>query len=560
MRSVSKARAILLALACLSLYPPHLASAQDGLDSPAGPMLFNEVGREMGVGFVHTFGADALGSVVEDTTGGACWIDYDKDGYPDLLLMTGRFTPGLSKATDPSRFQRQTTCQLYHNDRGKHFTDVTARSGLVGPPYGMGAYVGDQDGDGWPDLYMTGYHGNRLYRNRHDGTFEDVTSRAGVELAGSFSTGATFLDFDNDGRLDLFVGNYVEFDPSYKYFYAADKYPGPLAFRPLPDTLFRNKGDGTYEDVSKRTMVSAQAGRTMGVAAVDFDDDGFIDVFAANDSGPSFLYVNRGGRLFTEQADRFGVALGHGNEGVASMGPEWVDSSGSGRLDLFVPDDKGGAFYVFNAESGGFEDRALRAGIAAAAAQFVGWGGGACDFDNDGLPDLFQANGAINRMEPQEALLFAGMGGGLFKDVSLSCGTYFSNKFQARGAAFADFNRDGLVDVAVITLGGRALVLRNDTPRKNHWSRLELSSDRTADPIGTRLWATAGGKRWALQVRGGSGYLSQSERAVHIGLGHEANLAKLEVHWLPSGRREVFENLAADRVTPIVEGKGSAIK
>lgn len=536
--------------------PAATEDPQESTDRP-GPMLFTEVGRTLGIDFVHTFGAEDLTSILQDTGSGLAWIDYDGDGFPDLFVTGGRTLPDLMHPREPARFTRASTCRLYHNERGQRFVDVTDRAGLTTDIYAMGACSGDYDGDGFVDLYVTGYKGNRLFRNRGNGTFDDVTAAAGVALSDRWSTGATFLDYDNDGHLDLYVGGYLVYDPAYKYFYPADAYPGPLAYRPQSSTLFRNAVDGTFVDVSTKTGISLNAGRTMGVAAADFNGDGFIDIFAANDGSANFLLVNQGGRFFADQASTTRVALGHGNEGAAAMGPEWADLNGDGHFDLFVPDNKGGELFVFDPARKMFKDWTIKSGVAAASAQFVGWGSGAQDFDNDGFPDLYQVNGDLNHLQPQEDLLFRGTGTGMFDDVSLSCGAYFSEKYQGRGAAFADFNRDGNVDVAVVTLNGPLILLRNDTPHPGHWIDLKLVGRRLKDPIGATLTATVGAKIWAMQMRGGSGYLSQSERLVHIGLGAEKALAKVEVAW-PGGVREIFENLPADQVVTIVEGKGRA--
>lgn len=432
---------------------------------------------------------------------------------------------------------------------------MTRQAGLERPLYGMGATVGDYDSDGWPDLFISGYKGSRLYRNRGDGSFEDVTERAGLFLSDRWAIGSSFLDFDLDGRLDLFVACYLEYDPDYSYHYAADRYPGPLAYRPQSDLLFRNKGDGTFEDVSRRTGISLSAGRSMGVAVADFNDDRFPDIFVANDAGANFLYVNRDGKVFMEMGIPMGVAFGQGREGTASMGPDWADVDGDGHLDLFVPDDKYGSLYLYRPAANRFVDGAAMSGIAPVAAQFIGWGSGAYDFDNDGEPDIYQVNGDLNLLQPQEDLLLRGIGQGRFEDASLDCGAWFSTKFVGRGASFADFDRDGDVDVALATLNGPGLLLKNEGVTTNHWLRLDLVSRENPDPIGAKLWIRAGGTRRVYQVRGGSGYLSQSERTVHVGLGPSGAPVEVEVVW-PSGLREVFTNVTPDRVVELEEGEG----
>ena len=542
-----------------------VSTAASGADSRPR-FQFEDVAKTAGIDFQKSFGARDLTNIVEDTGGGCAFFDYDGDGLVDLYFANGCFLKGLSDVRgkgDPSQANAQG--KLYRNQGDGTLQDVTLAAGLARTLYGMGCAVGDYDGDGYPDLYVTCYGPNRLFRNRGDGTFEETgeTARAaGIDwprkLGVKLSVGASFLDYDRDGNLDLFVGNYLAYDPQYHLFYPADAYPGPMAYSAQPDMVFRNDGDGRFTDATIRSGVAAvPPGRSMGLGIADVDGDGWIDVYVANDKVASFLYMNQRDGTFKERAAALGCANGLGGEGISAMAVEFGDLDHRGALDLYVTAGGYGALYRNEfGTKGRFRDVTTASGTAASSGQYVGWGGGMYDVDNDGWLDLLRFNGDFNHLQPQEDLLFAGVGGLKFEDVSPDAGPYYQVKLQSRGAAFADYDRDGLIDFAVVTLAASSCLVKNRSASTGHWLRIEPVGVRPRDPVGLKIRLTAQGKTRLAMVRGGSGYLCQSERTVHFGLGSATRVDRVEILWDRSPPT-VLENVPVDRVLRVVEPSGT---
>lgn len=522
-------------------------------DQPASsPIRFEEVSAQAGISFTHSFGAEKLGSLLESTGAGAVWFDYNNDGLMDLYVVSGK---PLGKGMHPYPLRKPPAepphNHLFRNDGAGKFTDVTAQAGVAGDLFSMAAVAADYDNDGNVDLLVTGYGRAVLYRNKGDGTFEDVSAKAGINVPG-WSIGAAWLDYDRDGCVDLFIGRYVKFDPDYRAYYAADNYPGPLDYEPQANVLLHNNCNGTFSDVSEKSGIARFKSRAMGVTAADFDLDGYPDIYVANDKTENFLFHNEHNGAFKEIAVSAGVAYGQSGENTSAMGPVFSDFDQDGRVDLWVSDSKYNRL-MRNVGQLKFEDVTERAGISQLAAQYVSWGTGVHDFDNDGRVDIFVAHGGLIHMVPQEHSVFRNAGGLKFEDVSRAAGPFFEVKSVARGAAFADYDNDGRVDVFIVNLGSPAFLLHNASPGANHWLEVKLVGRKSnRDGIGAQVELVAGGLRQQRERIAGSGYLSQDDPRIHFGLGSSPKVDKLTVIW-PSGIRQVVENVHIDRVITVHE-------
>jgi len=519
---------------------------------PPGPILFEEVSSQAGIPFTHSFGAGKLGSLVESSGAGAVWFDYNNDGLVDLYVVSGK---PLGQGMHPYPLRKAPAVppsnHLFRNDGKGRFTDVTGQAHVAGDLFSLGAIAADYDNDGNVDLFVTGYGRTILYRNLGDGTFEDVTGKAGIAVSG-WSIGSAWLDYDRDGCVDLFIGRYVKFDPQYRAYYAADNYPGPLDYEPETDVLLHNNCNGSFTDVSGKSGIGKFKSRAMGVTAADFDGDGYPDIFVANDKTENFLFHNRKDGTFEEIAVRAGVAYGQRGENTSAMGPVVLDFDRDGRVDLFVSDSKYNRL-MRNAGQLKFEDVTERAGISQLAAQYVSWGTGAHDFDNDGQDDIFIVHGGLIHMVPQEHSIFRGLGGWKFEDVSRAAGAFFDRKSVGRGAAFADYDNDGRIDLFIVNLGSPAFLLHNTSPATNHWLSVRLVGHKSnRDGIDAQVEVVAGGLRQQHERVAGSGYLSQDDSRVHFGLGSAGKVERLTVTW-PSGIRQTVENPPADRVITVEE-------
>jgi hypothetical protein len=520
--------------------------------APAALPTFTDVTKSAGIKFQHSFGDNDLSNIVEASGSGCAFFDYDGDGLLDIYLISGCYRPGISDVRGRKMAGKKSN-KLYRNNGDGTFTDVTDKAGVANPEgFDMACGAADYDNDGHPDLYITGYGGNKLFHNNGDGTFTDVTQKAGV-ADGLFGIGFAWLDYDNDGRLDLYVGNYLEYDASYRYFYAADCFPGPQSYKGQPDILFHNNGDGTFTDMTRKAGAYNPAGRAMGVTACDFDLDGFIDVFVANDAMENYFYRNNGNGTFINIAHEAGVAFGLNGEGTSAMGPVFGDVNGDDLFDLFVPDMQYGCLYM-NQGDGTFTDATNRSGIAQVLGQYTSWSGNLFDYDNDGWLDAFVANGDAHRMEGQEDVLLRNRGDGTFEDVSGRSGAYFHDcKYVGRGSAVGDFDNDGDLDILILNLGGPAVLLRNDGGNRAGWLTLRLVGTRSnRDSIGATVIVQCGDRRQMSFVGGASGYLSQSDSRVHFGLGTHAKADTIEVRW-PSGAKLTLKDVKADQFLTLQE-------
>lgn len=512
--------------------------------------VFADVTKEAGITFVHSFGDDNLDSIVETTGAGCAFFDYNNDGYLDIYLVNGAYDRVVSHPSG-RHLAGKLKDALYRNNRDGTFTDVTKEAGIDEDGFGMGAFAADYDNDGHVDLFVTNYGPDALYHNNGDGTFTDVSRKAGVNCD-LWGVGATWLDYDNDGFVDLFVGNYLTYDPEYRYYYAADNFPGPMAYRGQPDVLYRNRGDGTFEDVTEKAHISDPEGRAMGVTSGDFDDDGDMDIFVSNDVMENHMHLNTGNGTFQEIALTSGTAFGENGESTSAMGPDFGDINRDGLMDLTVP-DLGYCCVYLNLGNGVFQDKSSLFGVAGVMGQFNSWSGNLFDYDNDGYLDFFITNGNPHRLEEEENVLFRNEKGERFADVSAECGEDFDQEFIGRGAAVGDYDNDGDMDILVLNLNSRALLLRNDGGNRNNWLIIRTVGTRSNRcGIGARIRLTAGGLTQIANVKSGSSYLTTSDLRVHFGLRKETEVRRIEIRW-PSGRIQQLTRVKANQILTVEE-------
>lgn len=518
--------------------------------------------RSSGIQFVHTDGSSGRRYIVESVAAGLATFDYDGDGDFDLFFLNGTALPGASPEPAPRP-------ALYRNEGGWKFTDVTRAAGVEAGGYGLGVCVGDYDNDGDEDLYLNNFGPNVLFRNNGDGTFTDVTRAAGVGNEERVGAGACFLDMDGDGDLDLFVANYIDFTLAKHQTRMVNGHPayvGPMIYGPVPSTLYRNNGDGTFTDVSRESGIASRAGTGMGVVGADYDDDGDTDIIVGNDAMANFVWRNDGSGRFEEVGLLSGLAYDAHGVGQGTMGVECGDYDNDGRLDFQMTSyQKQWAILYRNLGGGAFEDVTSRTGAGAGTFHQVEWGNGLVDFDNDGDRDLFMACGHlqdnIERWDDTgvyEArnVLLENTGPGQFVDVSDRAGDGMAVKLSSRGAAFEDFDGDGAVDVAILNARREPTLLRNLSPGRGHWVRVHLRGTRTnRDGIGARIRLRAGDLSLVAEVHSGRGYQSHFGTRPHFGLGPRTRIDRLEVRWIGGGT-EVWENLSVDRVVILEEGSG----
>jgi enediyne biosynthesis protein E4 len=538
---------------------PNLLSA-----SPSQNYPFEVIAPEVsGISWTHTSGKSPEHYLPETTGAGCAFFDYDNDGWMDIYLVNS----GKCDFFAPDPPLRNA---LYHNNRDGTFTDVTLKAGVAGGGYGQGVAIGDYDGDGFPDVYVTQYGRNILYHNNGDGTFSDVTDRAGVAAPG-WSSSAVWFDYDHDGKLDLFVCQFVEFSKEKNKDCRTGEdakrgYCIPHVYRPTGSWLFHNNGDGTFTDVSRDAGIASHLGKAWGVVATDINNDGLMDLFVANDTVANFLFVNRGNGKFDEIAESAGIAYSAEGRPRSGMGVDSADFDQDGWMDLFVANVDREMYSLYrNNHDQTFDDVAGPNGIASATRLMSGWGLKFFDFDNDGELDLFLANGnpddLIEQIHPQvkyeePPLLFRGTGK-KFENVSSQSGTIFSQSLSARGMAIGDFNNDGAVDVLIAVNNGAPVLLSNHAGAQNHWLGIKLVGRKSnPDAVGARIAYQAQDlRRTRMKVAGGS-YLSDHDPRMVLGIGKRTKLDWIEIKWpLPSGATQRLTDLPIDRYITIVEGQ-----
>ncbi len=520
------------------------------------PIRFRNVAESAGIHFVLENHPTPDKHLIETMPGGIAASDYNNDGLTDIYFTNGADIPSLEKDS-PKYFNR-----LYRNDGAMKFTDVTAEAGVAGAGYSMGAAAGDYDNDGNLDLFVAGVNRNILFHNTGQGKFQDVTAHAGIK-GDMWSVAAGWFDYDNDGLLDLFVVNYVNWTPQFNLFCGNPNtglrvYCHPVSFQGLSNTLYHNRGDGTFEDVSEKAGIAEHIGKGMSVAFADYDQDGFMDVFVGNDTVPNFLFHNRGNGTFEELALTAGVALTDQGDEKSNMGADFRDYDNDGLPDLIVTALSGEAFSVFrNQGRGTFRDATYPGRMGLLSATRSGWSDGLFDFNNDGWKDLFSANAHVmdnverfkDQKYKQPNSIYANLGDGTFQDVSDSVGEDFQVPRAHRGSAFADFNNDGKIDMVVSSLGGSAELWENISPSRNHWIVLKLEGTTSnREGIGSRVKLANQYNHVTTSV----GYASSSDTGVHFGIGRAESIDRIEILW-PSGTVQVLRNIKADQVLTIRE-------
>jgi hypothetical protein len=513
---------------------------------------FTDVTGPAGLNFRHRIGDTNLDSLVESTGIGCAFLDYDNDGWMDLYLIGGGYVAGLSDPTPPSDAIHAATDRLFRNRGNGTFEDVTARAGILAGGYGIGVLAGDYDNDGATDLYVTQYGTNRLYHNQGNRTFTECALAAGVAETG-FSVGACFLDYDCDGRLDLFVGKYVDYDPIYNRHHAQpNHFPGPLAFPPTLSQLYRNLGQGRFTKVTRAAGILSP-GRAMGVGSFDYNEDGWPDVFVSNDAMENHLLQNRRNGTFEEVGLSAGVALGAMGEVTSAMAVETGDVNGDGHPDLYVPDFQQSCLYL-NAGKGFFDTRTLPSGIAKVVGDRIQWGAVLADFDLDRDLDLYVSRGDANSMAGYPDRVLANDGGARFTDVSGAAGPWFGQAQLGRGVARGDFDNDGRIDLLVAHLNAAPVLLRNVSEvAGHHWLMLRLvGHGSNRDAVGARLRFILGNQVLVRERVSAGSYCCSHDPRVHCGLGPHPLVPRLEVRW-PNGRIQVLTDIKADQILTVHE-------
>jgi enediyne biosynthesis protein E4 len=539
-------------------------AAPAALARPAGPVTFTDVTAQAGIHFRHNNGAFGKKYLPETMGSGVCVIDYDNDGWPDILFVNSMDWPG-HKA-------RRTPPALYHNNRDGTFTDVTQQAGLDVEMYGMGCAVGDYDNDGYDDIYITAIGGSHLFHNLGNGRFADVTARAGLADSG-FPASAVWFDYDHDGRLDLYVAHYVQWSEATDQFCSLDgthkSYCTPERYRGESARLYRNLGNGRFADVTKKAGLYDPSSKSLGVALLDLDNDGWQSLFVTNDTQPNKLWRNNRNGTFTEDGFAAGVAYNDAGKARAGMGTDAADYDGSGRQSLVIGNFTNESLSLYQNQGGGlFLDQAIPSGLAEPSARVLTFGLFFFDYDLDGWPDIFAANGHvaddIGVLQPtlhyaEPPLLFRNRGDGKFANMSDAMGGALRQPMVARGAAYLDYDNDGDLDIVVSVNHDTARLLRNNNGNQNDVLRMRLVGTKSnRDAIGARVTViTAGGRKIVRWVKSGSSYLSQSELPLTFGLGkpQPGRTVNIQIAW-PSGRNEPLAHVAANQFITVKEGSG----
>lgn len=577
---------MVLNLISLSLIIPSMVMTGVGDTEKINREVFSDRAEEMGINFTHFNGMSGEFYYCEMVGGGGALFDYDNDGDLDVYIIQGSML-GSGKTLSDAIFPPKSfplTDRLYRNDlvkgnsgRGKLvFTDVTSSSGLQARGYGMGVATADFNNDGWVDVYVMNFGPNQMFQNNGDGTFTDVTEKSGTGNE-NWGVSATFLDFDRDGHLDLFLGNYVDFRFSNRKVChsvsGAIDYCGPLGYQPIPNRLFRNQGKGIFEDVSARSRIAREFNGALGVVAADLNGDGWPDIYVANDQRANDLWMNQKDGTFQNEALLAGAALNRDGMAESSMGVDAADFDNDGDEDLFMThlQSEKNTLYI-NDGKGWFKDYSFEANLATSSLPYTAFGTGFFDYDNDGLQDLFVANGEVRTIEAlaaqgdlyplhQTNQLFHNLGEGQFEEVTNEAGTIFQLSEVSRGVAFGDVDNDGDEDVLLFNNNGRVRLLINNVGNKNHWIGLRFASRHNKrDALGAwvGIFRSGGPTQWR-RIRTDGSYGSASDPRVLIGLGNSSSITKVIAHW-PEGLVEEWTGLSIDRYITLQEGSGEKIR
>jgi hypothetical protein len=522
---------------------------------------FEDVTRAAGIHFAHNNGAFGKKWLPETMGPGVAFIDYDNDGWQDVLIVNGSDFPG--------HVQRHTTLALYHNNHDGTFTDVTRKAGLAVEMFGLGVAIGDYDNDGYDDIFVTALGQNHLFHNNGNGTFTDVTKQAGLWGPNEFSTSAAWVDYDSDGHLDLVVANYVQWSPETDIYCSLDgktkSYCTPESYKGTSVRLWHNRGNGTFEDATAKAGLFDTSSKSLGVATFDANQDGWPDLLISNDTQPNKLYINNGNGTFTEKGVSAGVAYSEDGIARAGMGVDAADYDRSGYPSVIITNFANQMVSLYHNERNGlFVDEAPQSEVGHATLLTLGFGCFFFDYDLDGWPDIYIADGhiedAIERVQQrvhyaEPPHLFRNLGNGKFEDVTASAGATFAAPRVARGAAYGDINNDGALDLLVSTNAGPALLFRN-TGATNHSLRIKLVGTKSnRDGIGSIVKLTAGNDVQSKSLCSGSSYLSSSELVLTFGLASHKQADAIEVRW-PSGQVDHLANIAADQIITVREGQG----